>query len=539
MKRLWRILAAALAMLVAGGIAISEGPTPTTPALRRILSISLSVKPTELVAPGDVTLAFTITNTSEYNAENVFISADGLHPEPLGQIDAGDSQVFANRKHAVTQEKLDKGMLSFTLWHDGVAGDPDPVNYMVECPIEKAVAQPGVEFTRQFAGQFARMGDVATITYRVRNTGNVPLAGLRLSDALGDFSARADALEVGESRIFTSKVLISGNAVSKPKLTYAVPDQKNKEYAAQLSEARILLSSEQMEATLSLDRESAAYGESVIATLTIANFGNVDLYDISVYDEVLGGLVADGLELRNGAKPLTVRRTYPVRGDQEFQFLVRANSQSGARIEVPTEPVALTALAAAAGEVAVRAEAVYPTIAGGGNAPFDIYIENSGADIRQADLAETTTGNSLGELAVLPGNFTTVRRVYVPIAQSAELAFEISYLDGQGQRRVSLSAPAPIEIARGGHRLESDEEDEPYTGESVKLGQSPIFALMLAGAGVALVGLVVALLLSSRRAKRARRERLALKKRQLQEELGKTNRFTPVKRPERKRKENP
>lgn len=143
---------------------------PTTPPMRHILAVGFSADPGELVAPGEVTLTFTITNTSDYDAQNVYISsADGLHTEPLGQIDAGENRVFS-RSHSVTEEELEAGVISYTLSHDGIAGDTDTVNYSVQCPIERAIARAAVEFTRQFTSTCARLGETVTIAYRVRNT---------------------------------------------------------------------------------------------------------------------------------------------------------------------------------------------------------------------------------------------------------------------------------------------------------------------------------------------------------------------------------
>ena len=101
MRRFAALLAAlALALLCAGGFAMpsarAESAEPTHPPLRHVLDISFSVSPAELVEPGEATLTFTITNASEYDAENVYISSsDGLHTEPLGQIEAGGSRVFS------------------------------------------------------------------------------------------------------------------------------------------------------------------------------------------------------------------------------------------------------------------------------------------------------------------------------------------------------------------------------------------------------------------------------------------------------------
>ena len=117
MRRFAALLAAlALAFVCAGGFAMpvarAEGGEATLPPLRHILEISFSVAPAEMVEPGPVTLTFTITNASDYDAENVYISSsDGLRTEPLGQIDAGDSRVFS-RAHDVTAEGLEDGRIT-------------------------------------------------------------------------------------------------------------------------------------------------------------------------------------------------------------------------------------------------------------------------------------------------------------------------------------------------------------------------------------------------------------------------------------------
>ena len=541
MRRFAALLAAlALALLCAGGFAMpmaraEEAPQPTLPPLRHILDISFSVSPAELVEPGEATLTFTITNASEYDAENVYISSsDGLHTEPLGQIEAGGSRVFS-RAHDVTEAELENGRITYVFSHDGVAGDPDTVNYSVDCPIERAIARAEVEFTRQFSARYARPGDVVTITYRARNTGNVPIENLRVDDAPGEYAGRADRLEVGASRLFTNRVTIDDAVVSAPRLRYTVPAEGGEEYEATLSEARILLADEQLTATLTLDRETARVGETVTATLTIMSLGNVAFHDVAVYDESYGGLIADSLEMGAGTQTLTLECEYPVRGDASYQLRVRALSSSGATIETLTEPVSLRALPAADGaDISLYAEAVYPQIAAAGDAPVDVYIVNEGGEsARDAVLVETTTGAELHTFSFLAGQFTTHRRVYVPVSQTGEYAFSLRYTGAAGLARTAESLPVRIEIARGGQPLDA-EESAPFSGQSVKLSEDPTFLFMLGGAAVALVALAAALLITSRKQRRRQKEKMAQLRRQRQEELGKTNRFTPVRAAQRK-----
>lgn len=541
MRRFAALLAAlALALLCAGGFAMpaarAEGAEPTQPPLRHVLDISFSVSPAALVEPGAVTLTFTIANTSEYDAENVYISSsDGLRTEPLGQIEAGDSRTFS-RAHDVTEAELEAGRITYIFSHDGVAGDPDTVNYTVDCPIERAIARGEVEFTRQFSAAYARPGDVVTITYRVRNAGNVPIADLRVDDAPGEFAGRADSLDVGETRLFTSRVSVEDVTTSAPRLRYTVPAEGGGEREVTLSEARILLADEQLTATLALDRETARVGETVTATLTVMSLGNVSFYDLAVYDESFGGLVADSLEMEPGTQTLTIQRQYPVRGDATYQLRVRALSSSGAVIETLTEPVSLRALPAGSGaDISVYAEAVYPQIAAAGDVPVDVYILNEGGEsARDAVLTEASTGTQLRTFDFLAARFTTHRRVYVPVSQTGELTFSVRYVNAAGVACTVESPPVLVEIARGGQRLDQIEESAPYSGQSVKISENPTFLFMLGGAALLLIALAVALLITSRKQRRQRREKLEKQRRQRQEELGKTNRFTPVRAAQRK-----
>ena len=78
-----------------------------------------------------------------------------------------------------------------------------------------------VDFTRQLSSAYVSPQRPLTVTYRVRNTGNVPLSDLQLSDSLGGFAARLDALEVGESRAFVSHVSLTADDASRAALSYA------------------------------------------------------------------------------------------------------------------------------------------------------------------------------------------------------------------------------------------------------------------------------------------------------------------------------
>ena len=179
---------------------------------RNQLEISVYARPAEMVAPGDVMLSFTIENVSDADAQNVYLSsADGLLSEPVGQLAAGEQQTF-NRQHTVTLEELEDGRVSYIVSHDDPSDPNGKVNYTVHAEIRRSDVQPQVEFTRRFSSLSASANGALTITYHIRNTGNVTLTSLRVQDDLGDYTGGIDRLEPGESRSMISRTVIDTSA---------------------------------------------------------------------------------------------------------------------------------------------------------------------------------------------------------------------------------------------------------------------------------------------------------------------------------------
>lgn len=218
-RRDWRMLClicAAIWALLGFALPIAHGEGDG----RAQLKISITAKPREMVEPGDVMLNFTIENISAVSAHNVYLSSsDGLLSEPVGELAAGESQSF-NRQHSVTQAELDAGEISYILSHDDPFDPDSKVNYTVAAAIGRSDVQPSAELTRQLSSRKAQAGDTITITYRIRNTGNVALTNLRVQDTLGDFTGRVDRLEVGKSQTLIGRVVLEEAAVSSATLYY-------------------------------------------------------------------------------------------------------------------------------------------------------------------------------------------------------------------------------------------------------------------------------------------------------------------------------
>lgn len=509
-------------------------PTATVPPLRRILDISLSSRPNTMVMAGDVTLSFSIANPSEFDAQNVYLtSSDGLHSEPIGQIAAGDTQVF-NRAYTVTEAELDAGEISFIISHDAVNGGQEQVNYTVSTPIERGIAAPMAEFTTQLSSDCVLAGGTVTVTYRVRNTGNVPLAQLRVSDPLGDFVGRVEALEVGETRVFASRVTLAQAASSAPTLSYSVPAEGDKTYENTLAPREIFIAAPELTATFAADCETAEEGGTVLITLMLRNLGNAGYRAITVTDAVYGGVIASSQQLPAGGEPLVVSRVYPVRGAGEYQFHIEAVCQTGETVSLDTERLAIPAAARDAGRgLALEAAAQTPEIRRSGSVTFDILLATGIADgVRHVKLSEQSHGD-IRSFEIIPAGEPTHARVAYPVGADAEFTFIAEWSDDEGTHIVR-SLPVQVTIGPNGvvPQGEVQEAGSLFSGPSVQLGSSSIYLVLIIIGCVVLAGLVLALWITSHKERRARRDRQAQQRQRKKEDLEKTNRFVPVKRPE-------
>ena len=87
-----------------------------------------------------------------------------------------------------------------------------------------------------------------------------------------------------------------------------------------------------------------------------------------------------------------------------------------------------------------------------------------------------------------------------------------------------------VAIGKGGQQPESATDDvSALHGSSMQIGNSSVYLALLVGACIVLVVLSIILLVTSRRARKLRKERLAARKQRLKEEMGKTNPFKPIK----------
>jgi hypothetical protein len=512
-------------LFCAQGIAISEDAA-TAPPLRHILDIALAVRPGELVAPGDVTLIFEITNLSEYSADNLcFTTEDGGHPERLGQLPPGDSQVFTGT-YSVTEAELEAGEIALVVSHDDIMGDEEPVNYEVSAQIVKAEAAPELEFTRHISAAAISEGSALTITYRVRNVGNVPLSRIRVKDKLGDFTGRVDGLECGGEKVFTSRITATGDMVSKATVSYEAPSVDDETRELTLEDVTVPVVQPELTAALTLDRSVAGYGDTVNGIVAISAIG-ADFTDVYVMDDVNGTLLADSYEIPAG-ESVNIACSWPVRAPSDYRLMVSGLCSTGDRMEIATntENVQLSGEFSDS-KLGISATAETPVINRAGKVRINVAIENTGnSAARDVILREAGLGE-VRRFAFVPAGEPTYRQVLVDVKENTTFEFSVCILDANGNEQTVQAVAVPIAIAADGA---SPEQAASGSGGGFaqwaerNMDDRTAYTWMLLAAGGVLTILVIILLVSHGREHMDRRQRKARSRQRRRDEAGRIHR---------------
>lgn len=472
------------------------------------LEVNFSISPAELVGPGDVTMTFEIANHSGSDIQNIYLTSDdGLLSESVGQLAPGESQTLV-RPHTVSQSELEEGRVRCVISHDAPDVPGEKVTHSLSAPVHKGDARPDVDFTRQLSSRYVPAGGQLTITYRVANNGNVPVSAVHIHDALGDFTGRLEQLPIGGTRTFISRVTVNLESASDASLEYTVPSGET--VSRRLDPVTVRLSESALEHDFSVGR-SAFDPERADAVLILTNAGNDDYTDITVLDDVYGGVIADGLSLPRGSSPAEVAFTYPVRGDGEYRWRITGVSQAGEAVDLLTETLTLPAEALPRNtDISMLVTSRAPVISRPGNVTFDIALTNEGTvSARELMLYEVERGNARA-LTVLPTGEPCRFSVTYEVLQDSSFIFCLNYLDEEGRTRTISADPIDITIGPGGIPPEPlDSERMRLEGGSTKPGSSSTFTVLLAVASAALVSLVTLLAVTALRARQERRRRVA------------------------------
>ena len=125
----------------------------------------------------------------------------------------------------ITDEMLDAGKATCYVSYVLAKGDTryeKRVTREYSAAIMRGTAQPLIEFSRSQSMTYAQPGQSITLTYTVKNAGNVPLIDVNVTDELVGEVGTLSELAIDEKKTFTRRVTVGESALSsKPRDTYS------------------------------------------------------------------------------------------------------------------------------------------------------------------------------------------------------------------------------------------------------------------------------------------------------------------------------
>ena len=487
------------------------------------LEISVTAQPDQPAAGDEIDLTFTVLNRSDERVEGMTLShPDGFQAEVDGTVEPNGTLSF-HQSHTVTDAEAETGKISYLLTCRTASGR---YGYAAVASLTAQSSDAEVEFLRRVSPAATR-GGAATLIYQVSNVGGAAATSLRVTDSLGAFSSEWSRLEPGETKTLVQRVALAAGAVSAPVLEYSQNGSDETRIVA-LDALDVPVADESVTLILTAGR-SMFESDTAEVTLRLSNVGNTDYPSLTVYDDVYGGIIADAISLPAGGETVEITHSYPIRENERYCWRVEGVSSAGTAFSRRSNEAEVPKADAGEARLKLTAEPKMAKISRRGYVPVTLTLTNDGSGLAtKVRLSEETLGE-LTELAVVAGGEPTVYTVRVKVSETTTYRFRAEYLDGNGRRRTASAAEVEIAIGAGGERPEGEKPSEPLAAPMVqRTKSSDLYLWLLAGACAVLLALSVGLMVSSRRARRAKKERAAARRQRVRENLNRPRRREPT-----------
>lgn len=494
----------------------TPSPTPAPTPLPDTLRVKVEAEPTSMVVPEEVRVKISLLNPERRPVCDVRICRDNgsVICEP-GTLSEGDSASYLfDESVTPTDTQLSDGVIVYIVRY--TLGKDTPLEAekerYVSVALTKLPAQPSVEFIRTLPVTAAVPGEEVPVVYRVKNTGNVALTGLVITDELlGDVDS-VERLDPGDKHTVICRYRVEKTSVSKPVLTYSHRATRDT-FTRELTASAIYLADERLDIDLEADKTTVAPGGVVTLTYRITNNGTVAYEKLRLSDQALGELNNLPSELKPGQE-YVFTKTVAMTGTTTFLFTITGRSVGGTEIEVASNPLTIAVTPAERGiDLTLDAQALDAPASTPTQVCFRITVRNGGTlDIANVRLCEQDRGHFKTLAVAAPGD-TVIEQRY-PLTGEETFVFTAEVRDGAGGLLTVLSRPVTVDSARfigaSGVGISPGASSE-IAGTSYRLADNPeTFGRMVVIAAAALVVLIVCLIavvVSARRKKRRKRAR--------------------------------
>jgi uncharacterized repeat protein (TIGR01451 family) len=255
-----------------------------------------------LTAGGTITYLVAATNTGNVTLDNVQIS-DGLAGATVvGSCDAVTLAPGATTDctftYVASQADVDSGSLTNSASVVGTppSGADDNVT-ATDAVTLTATGSPAITLTKTPSVKSAALGNVVTYTLTARNTGNVTLSDVTITDSLPGVSFVGDCvpstlapdaeLTCTAQYTVTRADLEAGSVVNDANVTGTPPEASP--VGASASATVVAIGDPAIDVSVTVDRpQYGSFGEVLTFTVVTTNTGNVTLYDTTLVSTLTG-----------------------------------------------------------------------------------------------------------------------------------------------------------------------------------------------------------------------------------------------------------
>jgi uncharacterized repeat protein (TIGR01451 family)/LPXTG-motif cell wall-anchored protein len=269
------------------------------------ISLANDADPTTVGAAGQtVTFRLVATNTGNVTLTGVEIDAalQGLSPLACDQpatLASGET-LTCQATYVATQADAEAGHITNVATVTATpAGEDDAVTDVDEAVVTIGAA-PGLELVKTATGpNTVRVGEVITYELRARNTGNVPLTGVTVTDPLGGLSKldcdrpQPSRLEPDEAVLCRADYFLTQTDLDRGEITNTAsvtgrPDGKGEPVGDDDSLIIDLVPDPSIGLVKTVDDDSVRAGDLVTYTFVATNTGKTTLSEVVVNDPLPG-----------------------------------------------------------------------------------------------------------------------------------------------------------------------------------------------------------------------------------------------------------
>ncbi|MGJ5898907.1 beta strand repeat-containing protein [Streptomyces niveiscabiei] len=289
------------------------GTTTVTGTQKPALTVVKSADRTDLVLGQTVTYSFKVTNTGNVTMKNIDVKdSDFTGSGTLSAISCPATTLAPNASttcmatYTVTQADVDAGTISNSATARGTPpNSTTPVDSPPSTTTVPGTRTPALKVEKSADRTDLVVGQTATYSFKVTNTGNVTLKNVAVQE--GSFSgtgsmsaiscpAGASSLAPGAAVTCTATYVVTQADVDSGKLTNTatangVPPGTNTPVTSPPSDPTTITGTQKpgLTTTKAADKTSVVLGDVITYTFTVTNTGNVTLSNVSVDEGEFSG----------------------------------------------------------------------------------------------------------------------------------------------------------------------------------------------------------------------------------------------------------